>query len=136
MKIYQKIANALCAIDNCLKSGNDDARHAWEDVLQQIENELPHGSGFDCGTTINRGKSARDKIVLDTSFHHMDENGMYCGWSEMTVTVCASLAFDIDVKINFHGNKRASSDSDYFYEVFQDAMTRETQAEYSRAIAA
>lgn len=136
MKTYEKIASAIGAIDNCLKAGNDDARHAWEDVLAQIEDELPSGSGFDSGTTINRGKSTADKIVLNSAFHHMDANGFYCGWSEMTVTIRASLRFGIECKINFHGNKRASSDADYFYQVFADAMHTETKAEYSRAIAA
>lgn len=130
MKTYKKIAITLEAIENCDKSGNDAARRGHDAVLAQIENELPSGSGFDCGTRINREKSTPSRIVLDTDFHHMDSNGYYCGWSSLTVTVTASMVNEFDLHINCHGSKRAQSDINYFYDVFDGAMTRVTSAKW------
>jgi len=57
-------------------------------LFESIErNLLPTGSGFDNGTTIDVEKSSINKIVFNTSFHHMNEHGYYTRWSEHKVTV-------------------------------------------------
>jgi hypothetical protein len=122
MQTYQKIATALNAIENCQKADMQDALSRWEDVLDGINDTLPSGSGFDNGTTINRDKSTHNKIVIDSAFHHMDSNGFYCGWSDLTITVKPDLRFGIDIKISFHGSRMAQRDSDYFYDVFRECM--------------
>lgn len=73
----------------------DDA----ESVLDYIEkNLLPSGSGVDSGTQIDRDKSNPGKIVLSTSYHHMDEGGCYDGWTEHTVIVTPSFSgFDLRI---------------------------------------
>ena len=48
----------------------------------RLEDLLPSGSGIDNGTKIDLEKSRANKIVLTFSFHHMDEHGGYCGWSD------------------------------------------------------
>jgi hypothetical protein len=56
----------------------------------------------------------------------MDENGMYAGWYDFTVTVRPSLAFGLDMSI--HGKRHASLPDgtlDYLYEVYQNALTQE-----------
>ena len=44
--------------------------------------------------------STPDKLVFYTSFHHMNDNGFYDGWTEHTVTVRPSLQFGFNMKIS------------------------------------
>jgi len=72
----------------------------WGDLLDTIEKEyLLSGSGFDAGTTIDRDKSTPQKIVLNTSFHHMSEHGYYLKWSEHQIIITPTFdGFDLVVK--------------------------------------
>lgn len=49
----------------------------------------PSGSGFDCGTRLI-GLTDK-KIVLATDFHHMNDVGMYVGWSHHKIIVTPVL---------------------------------------------
>jgi hypothetical protein len=100
-KIYQEIASKLNSMENCRKSGND----AWlmqhkQDIIRIVENEMPSGSGFDKGTQLNWDKSTPEKLVFETSFHHMNEDGMYDGWTAHTITVKPSLQFGFNLKVS------------------------------------
>lgn len=52
---------------------------------------LPSGSGFDSGTELltssENFKGRLGSLVFSTSFHHMDQNGGYDGWTEHMVVV-------------------------------------------------
>ena len=82
--------------------------------------DLPSGSGWDCGTKLDYEKSNPDKLVFYGSYHHMNENGMYDGWTEHTIIVTPSLAFGFDVKIT--GRDR-NDIKDYLGEMFQHALS-------------
>lgn len=87
MDVAQAIAIATQAAHNCADT-NNEWLDRWHDRLNYIErNCLPSGSGFDSGTTIDREASNDSRIVLNTSFHHMDDVGYYDGWSEHKVTI-------------------------------------------------
>lgn len=101
MKIYKKIAMVFSAYLNC---ANSDTHSEWEDKhAEKIEsickNELPSGSGFDSGTVFNFDKSRKNRLVFQIDFHHMDDNGFYCGWSEHEAIVTPDLAFGFDLRI-------------------------------------
>lgn len=84
--VIQAIDAALQARRNCERSGTTEWFQKWSDRLDWIEREiLPSGSGIDSGTTINRDR--KDGIVLETSFHHMNEHGYYDGWTDHIVHV-------------------------------------------------
>ncbi len=92
--IQELIATAVVALRNCEASDRNmaDAADSWSDLLDTIEREfLPSGSGFDSGTTIDRERTDDRTIVLDTSFHHMNGDGMYDGWTEHTVYIRATF---------------------------------------------
>ena len=116
-----RIATLVQAIQNCERSGNAEwrARHTAE--LERLAREyLPSGSGFNHGTNVVIGRSSAHRIVMVTSYHHMDENGFYDGWT--THDVIANATFtgpDIRVAgIDRNGIK------DYIAEVFQSALTQ------------
>ena len=123
MKLYKKISTALAVVQSPYAREENIAH--WAEQLKSFEDMLPSGSGFDNGTKVNREKSTPNKIILDTAFHHMDQNGFYCGWSDLTVTINPSLLHEVEVKINFHGYKRAANDKEFFYDTFYYAIAEE-----------
>lgn len=98
--VAQKLASLVGARLNCLRFERLD-RH--EAAIRFLVNEcLPHGAGFDmgCELVLTTGQvahvlpglrkaqaSTSEKLVIVTSFHHMDEHGGYDGWTHMTVIV-------------------------------------------------
>jgi len=101
--------------------GNKEWEDKHGDILDSIEKILPRGSGIDSGTTIDREKTTRSKIVLNTSYHHMDTNGYYDGWTEHTVIVTPS--FDgIDIRIT---GRNRNDIKDYLHEIFDHALSQQ-----------
>jgi hypothetical protein len=98
--LYAAIATAIGALARCKASNNTEWVDRWTDELKQAENKLPSGSGFDSGTTLDLDASTSEKLVFRTSFHHMDENGCYDGWTEHTITVRPSLEFGFNLTIS------------------------------------
>ena len=105
--LYQHIASLLIARQNCIANGNTEWESNHSSSLESLQDFLPSGSGFDSGTTIDIDTVEDSRgvpcIVLSTSYHHMNECGMYCGWSEHTVTI--RPAFD-----GFDGERHPSGE--------------------------
>lgn len=122
-KLYQSIAAAVLARENCLAHGNDEWNTRHKEHADKLASEfLPSGSGFDAGTKIDWTRTRPDRLVFLTSFHHMDENGMYDGWTEHSVIVTASLALEIDIRVT--GRDR-NDIKEYIAETFQYSLTQE-----------
>ena len=102
--LVSAITSAVISLRHCeqgILPENATWAEIWSSRLDYLEsNLLPHGSGFDAGTTIDRDKSNATKLVLHTSFHHMDDDGMYDGWTEHTVTITARLDHGFDAKVS------------------------------------
>ena len=75
--LAKQIATAIGARNNCIKAnGNGHWMDTWTERLNRIaRNVLPSGGGFDSGTRIDLDASTEEKIVLTTSFHHMNDGG-------------------------------------------------------------
>lgn len=86
--------------------------------LQALLDELPSGSGWDMGTKLLRSKN--DRIVLYGSFHHMNEGGMYDGWTDHEVHVTANLAYGFELRIT--GRDR-NDIKDYIHDLFHEALS-------------
>ena len=121
--LAQEISRKISAIDNCIASNNTEWNLKHRQSLQALCLErLPSGSGFDSGTRINTDLSTPEKLVFNTSYHHMNDSGYYDGWTDHTVTVKASLAFGIDIAI--YGQNR-NDIKNYMHDLFRDALTTE-----------
>lgn len=117
--LFQEIASVCGARHRCLANGNEFANN-HNTTLDQIESDLlPSGSGIDSGTAIDRDKSNDDLIVLNTSFHHMNDAGMYDGWTEHVVTIRPSFR-GIDISIS---GRNRNDIKDYLHEVFDHCLT-------------
>lgn len=114
--LYKEMARLLVAIENCQRSGNDEwrVRHGVR-LTNLVKDYLPSGSGFDSGCALDLAQCDPNKIVISTSFHHMNEGGFYHCWTEHTITIRPSLAFGYDLKIS--GRDRDGI-KDYIAETF------------------
>jgi len=128
--VYRRIAQAIEARLRCIADAptqphlqewiDRHAATAWE----LTHKYLPSGGGFDCATKIDLYRSTGEKLVFTTSFHHMDENGSYVGWTEHTVTVRASLIHGITLQIS--GRDR-NNIKDYVAESFDFSLIQEIE---------
>lgn len=113
--VISKIAQVIEAYHNCLRRaeqplGGDACRWARRHLsaLSDLEkNHLPHGLGFDNGTTIDMeltsvGRSSEEmetqhtlapceprSIYFNISYHPMNEDGFYIDWVHYRVFVIA-----------------------------------------------
>jgi hypothetical protein len=115
MSVYSRIASLLVAIANCEKSGNAEWRLKHKDTIEGLVREhMPSGSGFDAGTTLDFGNSSANKLVFVTAFHHMNDQGGYCGWSYHGVIVTPTFS-GVNVRVTGRDKRDIKS---YICEVF------------------
>ena len=125
-KLYQILASSVQARLNCLEhEERTNEKHDWTDkhtdtIETLVENFMPSGSGIDCGTKIDLDQSTGEKLVFHFSYHHMNENGMYDGWTEHSLIVKPSLQFGFNLVIK--GRDRNGT-KEYLHEVYSCALT-------------
>ena len=125
MKTYQMLAKACGAYHRCVQSNNTEWQAKWKEQIKEAMEDFPHGSGFDNGTKIDLDKSNDDRLVFTTAFHHMNEAGMYDGWTEHTITVVPSLGLDFHLKISGRDRNQIK---EYIAEMFQSCLNEDTEA--------
>lgn len=123
-KLYQVLASKIDARLRCGETGNGEWFNRHKDDILKLTDELPHGSGIDGENKIDLDKSTGEKIVIHTSFHHMNENGYYDGWTDHTLTVRPSLIHGFTMSIS--GRDR-NGIKDYLYECFSYDLNREVE---------
>ena len=123
--LYRELAALVEARLNCIKSGNTEweERHG-ERIIDLCHEHLPHGSGLDHVVEVMVYDSKPDKLVISADFHHMDENGMYDGWSEHTIVITPSLAHNFNLRIT--GRDR-NDIKEYLAEIFGYALEQEIE---------
>ena len=124
------IADRVQARINCRESGNQEWLGKHGDViLALVRRYMPHGSGIDNGATSDIGASTATRLVFHTSYHHMDQNGFYDGWTEHVVRVTPTFG-GIDVTV---GGRNRNDIKDYLADMFRDALERAIpQADYEK----
>lgn len=130
-KVYQELARLVVAVRNCRESGNT----LWEDKHKArgdriARDYLPHGSGFDNGTTLDWERSTGERLKLATSFHHMNDVGYYCGWTDHVVTVRASLGFSFELDVS---GRNRNGIKEYISEAFHHSLGESVAEEGQRA---
>jgi hypothetical protein len=123
--VYQVLATRVDAYRRCVERGNAEweAKHA-EAISKLMADTAPSGGGIDNGTEIDLDASTGEKLVFHAGFHHMDENGMYDGWTEHTVTVVPSLTSRFLLKI---GGRDRNDIKEYLHEVFREWLLSLTE---------
>ncbi len=118
--LYAWIAGACGARKRCLEHGNEFAAR-WDEELDWVEkNALPSGSGIDSGTTIDRDASHDELVVLETSYHHMNDVGSYDGWTQHTIRVRPSFLGGF--KLSISGPNR-NDIKEYLHQTYDCALS-------------
>lgn len=112
-------ATAWQATANCVRTGNSHWEDRWDQRIEQLEELLPSGSGFDSGSRIVSIQDTRAKFV--TCFHHMDDNGYYDGWTHHEVIVTPRFN---GIGIRVTGRNR-NDIKGYIAEAFHYILTQE-----------
>lgn len=128
--VYRAIASSLDAMRSCERDHELPGRghlSEWiprhqERAEKLTEKYMPSGSGIDAGTELLVGECKNDKLVFQTGFHHMNDNGYYNEWTEHTVIVTPSLIHTLNIRITGPNQDNIKS---YLYDVFYDALTAE-----------
>jgi hypothetical protein len=117
MKLYQELAKTNDAYNRCIETGNKEWEDKWNDKINMIMESSPSGSGIDCGTKFDREASNDKKLVFYVSFHHMNDNGMYDGWTEHIIKAIPSLLFGFTLTIS---GKDRNYIKEYLADVYND----------------
>ena len=126
MKNYQALASKLQAVSNCIDSNNVEWNAKHRDAIDAVMKSAPSGSGIDQGTTFDVDDNLKDpfRLIFTLSYHHMNENGMYDGWTEHKITVSPSLAHEFTMKIT--GPDR-NEIKEYLHEVYSLWLDQECE---------
>ena len=116
----KELASKLTAYKNCQKVNNLDWEFKHKDAIELMLYNLPSGSGLDNGVKFDWNNSNADKLVFTFSYHHLNENGYYEGWTDHKLIITPSLAFGI--KMNITG-KDKNQVKEYLYDTFNDLFT-------------
>ena len=122
MKLYQAIAAQISRRENSAARDNFENERDACDRITEYEKELPRGSGIDSGSKILLAESSPNKIVIQADFHHMDENGFYCGWTEHKIIIRPCLRFGFDLKVT---GRDKDGIKDYLADLYHHDMGRE-----------
>ena len=132
--LYSELAlavSARCNLARLLPSNGGpgmDAHHQeWFDrhadrIESLVREHMPRGSGFDSGTTLDLEASHADKLVFQTSFHHMNDGGYYDGWTTHVVTVTPSFIGGFSLRV---GGRNRNNIKDYIGDTFHTALMTE-----------
>jgi len=120
MKRYAWIAMKLQAIENCFKTDNNEWFNRHSDELESdLKETAPSGSGFDNGTELDYKNCTRTKLVFNTAFHHMNDDGYYTRWTSHSVIITPDFnGFNIRVTGRDH-NMIKEYIADTFHEWLQ-----------------
>lgn len=119
-QLYQRIAQTAEAHNNCIRAGNAEWQQRRAEALDQMLDELPHGSGIDGQYSIVPEECNAEKIAFYCQYHAMNQDGYYDGWIDYKVTVKASLAHGYTLAIS--GNFGRYQDiKEYLYDVYSIA---------------
>ena len=117
------LANAI----NAVKQVNSAYSQPHEDLLSELLDLLPSGSGIDAGIKLNEYETKKDRIVFNLSFHHMDENGYYCGWSDHNLIITPSLTNGFDLKIT---GRNVRDIKEYLYSLLDHYFYYDSSVDY------
>lgn len=111
---------------NCdwYKTVNDEFMPVCEDRLYKLGQMLPSGSGIDSGCKIDVEGSSSKKVVINFSFHHLNTDGYYDGWTDHKLIVTPRLWNNFDMKIT--GRDR-NYIKDYLYDLFDSVLREEVE---------
>jgi hypothetical protein len=130
-KLYQELASLVVAIANCEKTGNEEWKGKHEDrIVSLVDSYMPSGSGWDRGTKFDFEGSRAERLIFTGTFHHMNGDGYYDGWTDHSIIVTPSLMSGFELRIT---GKNRNDIKDHLHEIFDYALNREIEPKTATA---
>jgi hypothetical protein len=127
--VASELSNRVVAVDNCLKSNSQNWLDKHREAIKLlVGNYLPHGSGIDNGVHFIETESTETKLVFMLDYHHMNDNGMYDGWTNHIIRVYPTFN---GINMTISGRDR-NQIKEYLHDVFYTALT--TELDYDKYI--
>lgn len=122
--IIQAIAQSVDARINCIDRNLLPGVGINENKIEELIEQLPFGGGIDYGVEIDYERSNSDRIVINSTYHVMNDDGYYTGLINYRVIITASLLFGIDVNVvgNFSSNMSARGVKEYLIDLYNNAL--------------
>jgi len=119
-KKYQVLGAFFKSYLNGVKLNNEWVE-VWEKNINELIETLPHGSGVDGETKFNYEESKNDKLIINSAYHFMDDNGFYDGWTDIQIILKPDWSrVDLNVKGIFP--KKYSDIRNYLEELFMESF--------------
>ena len=122
--LYSELASTVDAMHTCERKpeqyGEWAQKHA-ERISALVHEHMPSGSGLDSGTQMDCEQSHAEKLIFTTSFHHMNDDGYYDGWTDHTITVTPSFS---GFNLRISGRNR-NDIKEYIHDAFSMALQTE-----------
>lgn len=117
----RKLYGHIQAYFNCMDTGHKYWEQKHMETIDNMLVALPNGSGFDQGVKLNlpacSTRLLKEKIVFEFSFHHLNENGYYDGWTDHTLII--RPAFQGGYHMHITGRNK-NGIKEYFRDIFND----------------
>lgn len=124
-KLYSLIARRLIAMNNCAEKNDQEWLRRHREVIEEVTKSfMPSGSGVDIGTKFD-SQSRPDRLVFNAPYHHMNQDGMYDGWTRHQIIVTPSLAFGFDLRIT---GRNRNDIKDYYSQIYHAALEKTIEA--------
>ena len=120
-KLYQELAINFSGYQKGIELNNTIWQEKRQDKIEELIKLLPSGSGIDNGNKFDYSDSNDNKLIINSSFHRMDENGYYDGWIDYQVIIKASLKYGFDLCIKGKFCKHQDI-KDYLSELYQYSL--------------
>jgi hypothetical protein len=126
MKLYQLLASQQEALLRSVDLRDDSRLYKCaETIVTLCREHLPSGAGIDNGCSFDTENSTGEKLIIESSFHRMNSQGMYCGWLDFRVEVTPSLINDFNLKITGPGSWKRHDLADYLAQTFDEALRKD-----------
>lgn len=120
--LYKLLASAVDTYRRCIEHGNTEWKHNHaERIVYLVKEHMPSGSGIDRGTTLDLDASTGERLVFDFSFHHMDDGGMYDGWTDHKCVVTPFLVFGFNLRITGRDRNQVK---EYLHDTYHHALVQ------------
>lgn len=122
--LFEELAVQLSRLKNAQAQGREDNVEDALARIKDLEDRLPHGSGFDAGVKVLVDACRDNKLVLSAPFHSLDEWGGYLSWEEYVVEVTPVLV-PPGINLKFSRGKSRDGLKDYVGDCLFEALTED-----------
>lgn len=114
-----KFANIFQAYLTCKEKGNAEWQDQHDNHINSMLKNLPSGAGIDKGIKFDWANSKPECLIFNLSFHHMNNDGYYDGWTTHTIKLRPSFLEGFSMTISGRNRNEVKTYLvDIFHEIF------------------